>query len=82
MKTKDNRGKIRITFQALADLLNLPRDAEIFGVNMSPEDLSRSQFEVYVKHPNLPFWNEGMAVPIVGIQEIIGVHNGDTSTSR
>ncbi len=61
----EGRGKIIITFAALRELLCLPEDARIFGVQMEAEDLSRSQFKVFVEHSGLPEWREGEALVTV-----------------
>lgn len=69
MYKTDNRGKIRLTFQALADLLNLPDDAEIFGIQMEARDLEKSQFNIFVRHPALPVWQEGEEPPVVSMMD-------------
>jgi hypothetical protein len=61
----EGRGKVIITFDKLKQLLHFPEDAEIYGVNMSTNDLSKSQFEVYVKHHDLPKYLEGYEIPRV-----------------
>lgn len=62
MSTSDNRAKLILTFEALKQALKLPEDAEIFGIEMTQNDLSKSQFRIFVRHPDLPKWNEGMEV--------------------
>jgi len=56
------RAKLTISFALLKEVLELPEDTIIYGINMSPEDLSRTVFEVFVKHADLPAWHEGEAV--------------------
>lgn len=71
MYYKDNRAKIVLTFSALADLLQLPKDAEIFGIKMSQDDLAQSQFEIFMRHPSLPNWVEGMVLPTIPLEQLI-----------
>ena len=53
------RGKLVITFKSLETDLGMPEDAEIYGIDMSGDDLGKSQFQVFVKHKDLPLWQEG-----------------------
>ena len=53
------RGRVVLTFDALRDMLDIPDDAEIYGIEVAVGDLAKSQFSIYVKHSDLPEWYEG-----------------------
>jgi hypothetical protein len=59
MSKPKGRGKLIISFELLASLLHLPEDAQVYGIAMSPNDLAKEVFEVYVKHDDLPECPEG-----------------------
>lgn len=60
-------AKMVFSFAYFERLLGMPDDMKIYGVNMSPDDLAKKQFEIYVEHPGLPRVREGeelMRIPL------------------
>ena len=58
-------GEVRITFQTLIDLLRLPKDTEIIGVECNSHDRFSKQFRVAFTSPECPEVLEGNAIPWV-----------------
>lgn len=60
-----HRARFTITYDALKQVLGLPEDAEIVGVQTDVQALLRNQTEIYVDHPDLPEVYEGEQIPFV-----------------
>lgn len=49
-----NRAKILISYEALIELLHMPKDTKIIDVESGTDDRLAERFVIYVEHPDLP----------------------------
>ena len=66
-----HKGRLRVTFDALRAMLELPPDARVMSIECTGRDIGMEQFHVYVEHPSLPKWIEGAEVwPVVDASDL------------
>lgn len=66
MKTK-RRGRIKLSYELLKNLLELPDGIEIDVVYGSSEDIAERQVHIALSGEPLPEWNEGDKLQHVNI---------------
>jgi len=64
------RGKIKVTFEKLEDVLELPESHKIVGVLCDPTDTLNSEVKVVIDGPQMPIQREGEEAQVVGLEDL------------